>query len=323
MINRPRRLRLTPNLRSMVRETEVNVRDLICPLFICPGHNIQKPIDAMPGQYQWSVDRIAAHAEHLAKLGIPAVLLFGLTDTKDATGSDSYSDNGTAQQAIRAIKKAAPELTIITDVCLCSYTSHGHCGPLHHIGCTTTVDNDATLNILQKIAVSHAQAGADIVAPSGMIDGMIGAMREALDRAHFEHTAIMSYSVKYGSSFYGPFREAADATPQSGDRKSHQMDYANVREAIREAELDVAQGADFLMVKPALAYLDVIKTIRDRFTLPLAAYNVSAEYSMVKAAAEKGWVNEQAMMLEILTSIKRAGADLIITYFAEQFAQLV
>ena len=317
---RPRRLRLTPGIRNLVRETEVNVQDLIAPIFVCPGQNIQKEISALPGQFHWSVDRVVAHAERLFTLGIPAVLLFGLPEKKDAIGSESYADQGVIQQAIKGIKKARPHLVVITDVCLCSYTNHGHCGPLEHTGCVTTVDNDKTLDILQKIAVSHAKAGADMVAPSGMMDGMIGAMREALDERGFKNTSLLSYSVKYASAFYGPFREAADSTPQAGDRKSYQMDPANVREAIRECELDLIEGADMLMVKPALAYLDVIKTVRDHFDAPLAAYNVSAEYAMVKAAAEKGWVNETALMNEMLLSIKRAGADMIITYFAEQFA---
>lgn len=323
LTHRPRRLRHTPTLRAMTRETQLSVANLICPIFVCPGHDIQRPISALPGQYQWSVDRLAQHAQTIAAAGIPAVLLFGLPVHKDEVGSESYAEDGTVQQAIRVIKQAAPALTVISDVCLCSYTAHGHCGPLASCGDTVTVDNDATLAILQKIAVSHAQAGADVVAPSGMMDGMIGAMREALDQAGFQSTAIMSYTAKYASSFYGPFREAADSTPQQGDRKSYQMDPANRREAIREAELDVDQGADFLMVKPALAYLDVIVELKQRFLLPLVAYNVSAEYAMVKAAAEKGWINEQAMMLEMLTSIKRAGADLIITYWALDAARVL
>lgn len=319
--SRPRRLRLHSNLRRMVQETRLSINDLIYPLFITPGKQVKKAIASLPGQYHWSVDRLEAEIHEVVRLGIPAVLLFGLTTEKDPHGSSSYADKGCVQQAIRKIKAMAPNLMVITDLCLCSYTEHGHCGSLHQAGQITTVDNDATLKTLAKIAVSHAKAGADLVAPSGMIDGMIGAMRTALDHAGFEHTGIFSYSVKYASSFYGPFREAADCTPQAGDRKSYQMDPANAREALREAELDVAEGADMLMVKPALAYLDIIQSLKQNFDLPVAAYNVSGEYAMVKAAAEKGWINEQAVVMESLLAMKRAGADLIITYWAKDAAR--
>jgi porphobilinogen synthase len=304
----------------MVQETLLSISDLIYPLFIAKGKGVKEAINAMPGQYRFSVDLLAQEAQEISKLGIPAVLLFGVAEQKDATGSDSFSDQGLVQQAIVAIKKAAPTLTVITDVCLCSYTNHGHCGPLGQHGSITTVDNDKTLEILAKIAVSHAKAGADIVAPSGMMDGMIHAIREGLDQADFAHTAILSYSVKYASSFYGPFREAADSSPQQGDRKSYQMNPANIREALLEAELDVQEGADMLMVKPALAYLDVIKALKDNFNLPIVAYNVSGEYSMVKAAAEKAWVDEKAIAMESLLSMKRAGADVIISYWAKDVA---
>jgi porphobilinogen synthase len=305
----------------MVQETRLSVSNLIYPMFIAPGQNVKQAINSLPGQYRFSVDLAVSEAKSAAELGIPAILLFGLPTDKDPEGSGSYDDNGTVQQAIRAIKQAVPQLTVITDVCLCSYTDHGHCGPLHTCGMTTTVDNDATLDILGKIAVSHAKAGADVVAPSGMIDGMIAAMRFALDEQGYEHTSILSYTAKYASSFYGPFREAADSTPQTGDRKSYQMNPANAREAIREAELDVSEGADMLMVKPALAYLDIIALLKQQFDLPLAAYNVSGEYSLIKAAAEKGWVDEKAMALESLLAMKRAGADLIITYWAKDAAR--
>jgi porphobilinogen synthase len=271
----------------------------------------------MPGQYQWSVDRLPAEVEAVARLGIPAVIPFGIPAVKDSIGSENFATNGIIQQAIRTIKDAVPEMVVITDVCMCEYTDHGHCGIIEN----GRVLNDPTLEILGRVAVSHAEAGADMVAPSGMMDGMVGAIRQALDAAGFPEVGILSYAVKYASSFYGPFRDAAESPPAFGDRKSHQMDPANVREAIREVELDIEEGADILMVKPALPYLDVIRLVRDNFTLPLAAYNVSGEYAMIKAAAQNGWIDERGVVLEALTGIKRAGADLILTYFAKEAAE--
>ena len=326
----PRRLRLTPTIRAMVRETRLSADELIYPLFVRHGRKVQNEIASMPGVFQWSPDLLAAQAESIARLGIPAVLLFGIPDHKDATGSESCADDGAVQGAVRVIKKAVPELAVITDVCLCEYTDHGHCGILNtgdgrrphpHLP-EGYVLNDETLNVLADIAVSHAEAGADIVAPSGMLDGMVRAIRSGLDAHGFEHIAILSYSTKYASAFYGPFRDAAQGAPRFGDRRSHQMDPANAREALRETALDVMEGADMLMVKPALAYLDIIRTVLDRFeALPLAAYNVSGEYAMLKAAAANGWLNERQAVLETLTGIKRAGADLIITYYAREASQ--
>lgn len=325
---RPRRLRRSAGLRSMVCETSLSAADFIYPLFVRPGRALKHPINSMPGIYQWSVDRLAEEASELQRLGILAVVLFGIPQEKDALGSENFAEDGVVQQAIRALKESHPELVIVTDVCMCEYTNHGHCGVLNlgkrlpdpHLP-EGYVLNDPTLEILGRVAVSHAAAGADIVAPSGMIDGMVGAIRTALDAAHFEHVAILSYAVKYASAFYGPFREAAESPPAFGDRKSHQMDPANRREALREAALDVAEGADLLMVKPALPYLDVICILKDAYPeIPLAAYNVSGEYSMLKAAAERGWLDERAVVLEALTSIKRAGADLILTYHAKEAA---
>ncbi|GAB4581528.1 MAG: porphobilinogen synthase [Anaerolineales bacterium] len=321
--SRPRRLRLSPGLRNMVRETILTPHDFVYPLFIRHGKGIQQAIKSMPGQYQWSVDNLPAEAESIAKLGIPAVILFGIPAEKDPTGTENFAADGIIQQAIRTLKAAVPDLIVITDVCMCEYTDHGHCGILNtgeHIHLPKGyVLNDTTLNILSKVAVSHAEAGADIVAPSGMMDGMVLAIRRSLDEAGFEHLPILSYAVKYASAFYGPFREAAESPPSFGDRKSHQMDPANVREALREAALDVAEGADMLMVKPALPYLDVIRRVRDAFPeLPLAAYNVSGEYAMLKAAAANGWLDEQKVILETLTAIKRAGADFILTYHAKE-----
>lgn len=325
--HRPRRLRTTPTLRAMVRETQLRPDDFIYPLFVTHGHNVCNPINAMPGVFQQSPDQLAREAEALARLGLPAVLLFGLPETKDPVGRENFSRDGVVQEAVRVIKAAVPELVVVTDVCLCEYTDHGHCGLLHD-GHTYPhlpegyVLNDETLEVLARVAVSHAEAGADMVAPSGMIDGMVGALRGGLDAAGFGQVAILSYSTKYASGFYGPFREAAQGAPKFGDRKTHQMDPANVREALRETALDVAEGADMLMVKPALAYLDVIRQVSERFPdLPLAAYNVSGEYAMVKAAAAKGWLDEERTVLEILTSIKRAGADLIISYHAKDAAR--
>jgi len=325
---RPRRLRHTPALRSMVRETEVTVTDFIYPLFVTHGEGVRHPIASMPGVFQLSVDQLAQEAEELAALGIPAVVLFGLPAQKDPIGLENFADDGIVQQAIRALKAANPDLVVITDVCLCEYTDHGHCGLLNdpaqqhaHLA-EGYVLNDETLALLGKVAISHAEAGADIVAPSGMMDGVVGAIRGALDQQHFEHIPIMSYAVKYASGFYGPFRDAADGAPKFGDRKTHQMDPANAREALREAAIDVQEGADFLMVKPALAYLDVIYRLRINFPeLPLVAYNVSGEYAMIKAAAANGWLDEHTVVLEKLIGIKRAGADLIITYHAKDAAR--
>ncbi len=324
--SRPRRLRLSPGLRNLFRETAITPDDLIYPLFVRHGRDLQQEIRSMPGQFQWSVDRLPAEAETIAGLGIPAVILFGIPETKDPVGEENFDPDGIVQQAVRAIKDAVPELVVMTDVCLCEYTDHGHCGILNtgeHLHLAEGyVLNDPTLEILGRVAVSHAEAGADIVAPSGMLDGMVGAIRAALDAADFHHLPILSYAVKYASGFYGPFRDAAESPPSFGDRKSHQMDPANVREALREAALDVAEGADALMVKPALPYLDVIRRVRDAFPeLPLAAYNVSGEYAMLKAAAANGWLDERTVVLETLTAIKRAGADLILTYHAREAAQ--
>ena len=324
IIQRPRRLRATPAIRAMVRETELNARDFIYPLFVRHGTG-RSEIRSMPGVYQLSVEESVREAEAAIKSGVNAVILFGIPAEKDPIGLENFADDGIVQQAIRAIKKEIPEMVVVTDVCLCEYTDHGHCGILNtgeHVHLPNGfVLNDETLDVLAKVAVSHADCGADIVAPSGMMDGMVAAIREGLDFAGYENLPIMSYSVKYASSFYGPFREAAEGAPKSGDRKSHQMDSANVREALREAALDVEEGADMLMVKPALAYLDVIRVVKDAYPeLPMAAYNVSGEYSMIKAAAQNGWIDEAKATLETLTSIKRAGADLIITYHAVEAA---
>jgi len=313
---RPRRLRRTANLRRMVRETALGVDDFIYPLFIVHGTNTQAEIGSMPGNFHWSVDRLPAEAESIARLGIPAVLLFGLPAAKDETGSENYAPDGIVQQAIRAIKRAAPELVVLTDVCMCEYTSHGHCGIVRD----GVVQNDETLAYYARAALSHAAAGADMVAPSGMMDGQVGAIRAALDAGGFQHTPILAYAAKFASAFYGPFREAADSPPQFGDRKSYQMDPANAREALRELALDIAQGADAVMIKPALPYLDIVREARERFDVPLAAYNVSGEYAMVKAAGRNGWIDERQATLELLTGIKRAGADMIITYHAKEAA---
>ncbi len=315
---RPRRLRRTPALRDLVRETTLAPDDFVYPLFVVPGSSVRTPIPSMPGIDQVSADELAAEARELAALGIKAVLLFGIPSAKDPLGLESHAEDGVVQQAIRALKDASPELVVMTDVCLCEYTEHGHCGLLDADG---YVLNDETLEILGRIAVSHAEAGADVVAPSGMLDGMVGALRGALDAEGLQQVAIFSYAVKYASAFYGPFRDAAQGAPQFGDRKSHQMDPGNAREALREAALDVEQGADALMVKPALGYLDVVRSVHERFPeLPLAAYNVSGEYAMVKAAAADGWLDERAAVLEVLTGIRRAGADLVVTYHAKDAA---
>lgn len=326
---RPRRLRHSPAMRRMVRETELSPSDFIYPLFVTHGRNIRKPIASMPGVFQLSIDQLPGEADSVAAHRIPAVLLFGIPAAKDPVGVENFSDDGIVQQAVRKLKEAQPDLMVITDVCLCEYTDHGHCGVLNpgpggehpHLA-EGYVLNDETLIVLNKVALSHARAGADIVAPSGMIDGMVYSIRDALDGNDFSHVPIMSYAVKYASSFYGPFRDAAEGAPKFGDRKTHQMDPANAREALREAALDVEEGADFLMVKPALAYLDVIKTLGGEFPeVPLVAYNVSGEYSMVKAASANGWLDERGAALEVLTGIKRAGADLIITYHAKDAAE--
>jgi porphobilinogen synthase len=308
----------------MVRETFLAPGDFIYPLFVRHGKGIRDEITSMPGQFQWSVDCLAAEAESIANLGIPAVILFGIPKEKDPIGLENFASDGIIQQAVRTIKQAVPDMVVITDVCLCEYTDHGHCGLLN-LGEKQNkalpqgyVLNDPTLQVLGTVAVSHAEAGADIVAPSGMMDGMVSAIRSALDAASFEHLPILSYAVKYASSFYGPFREAAEGAPKFGDRKSHQMDPANRREALREAALDVTEGADLLMVKPALPYLDIIREVKDAFPeLPVAAYNVSGEYAMLKAAAQRGWLDERSVVLETLTAIKRAGADLIVSYHAK------
>ena len=322
-VSRPRRLRTTSGLRNMLRETNLIPTDFIYPLFVRHGNNIQFEISSMPGQYQLSLDRLPKQAEEIAQLGISGVLLFGIPKQKDPTGLENFHDEGIIQQAIRQIKQAVPELLVVTDVCLCEYTDHGHCGLLnpekdgnHYLPAGYPL-NDPTLTILAKVAISHAQAGADIVAPSGMMDGMVNAIRSALDGALFEHIPILSYAVKYASSFYGPFREAAEGAPKFGDRKTHQMDPANSHEALREAAIDVAEGADMLMIKPALPYLDIIHRVHESFPeLPTAAYNVSGEYAMLKAAARNGWLDERRAVLETLTAIKRAGASVIVTYHA-------
>jgi porphobilinogen synthase len=318
--HRPRRLRRNETIRKMVRETHVLIDDLIYPLFIQEGKSITEPISAMPGQYRYSPDKLGKVAKDIAALGIPAVLLFGIPAKKDSFGTEAHKKDGVVQQGIKRIKEAAPELIVITDVCLCEYTDHGHCGILSE---NNEVMNDDTLEILAQVALSHVKAGSDMVAPSDMMDGRVGIIRDALDESGFEHLPIMSYSAKYSSAFYGPFREAAGSAPAFGDRKAYQMDPPNVREAVRETQLDVEEGADIIMVKPAMPYLDVIRTIADEFDEPLSAYQVSGEYAMIKAAASKGWLSEETCMMESITSIKRAGADMIITYFAPEIAQLL
>ena len=316
LLFRPRRLRRTATLRRMLRETRLRREDFIYPMFVAPGKGVRVEVPSMPGVFRLSTDLVVDEAREVVDLGIPAVLLFGLPRTKDDTGSEAAAPRGTVQQAVARLKKHTPELVVITDVCLCGYTTHGHCGLIHE----GEVDNDATLEVLAQVAVSHAEAGADMVAPSDMMDGRVVAIREALDERGFEMVPIMSYAVKYASSFYGPFRDAAESAPQFGDRRGYQMDPANAREAVLEAALDVEEGADILMVKPALPYLDIISQLAAEFDQPLAAYQVSGEYAMIKAAAAKGWLDEEAVMLESLTAIKRAGADLILTYFAKQAA---
>jgi porphobilinogen synthase len=319
---RPRRLRHHPLVRELVRETALDVRDLILPLFVRPGRGVKKEIASMPGNYQLSVDRLVEEVGGAADLGTRAFMLFGIPTHKDAVGSSALDDEGIVQQALRALRKAYGErVLLLTDECFCEYTDHGHCGVLSETGGRLDLDNDATLPRLAAQCVSHARAGADLVAPSGMLDGMVGAIRTALDGAGFSHVPIMSYSAKYASGFYGPFREAAESPPQFGDRSSYQMDPANGDEALREVALDLAEGADIVMVKPALAYLDIIRRVKERFGVPVAAYNVSGEFAMVKAAAQNGWIDERRVTLEILTSIKRAGADMILTYHAPDVAR--
>ncbi|MCJ8013808.1 porphobilinogen synthase [Paenibacillus sp. KQZ6P-2] len=324
-IVRHRRLRQSAGMRNMVRETVLNVNDLIMPIFVTYGQGVKNEISSMPGIYHFSLDTLKAEVDEIVALGIPAVLLFGIPETKDSVGTSAFVEGGIVQEATRLIKGWYPDLLVVADTCLCEFTDHGHCGMVH----TFEVDghihgdvmNDESLELLTKTAVSQAKAGADIIAPSNMMDGFVQAIRTGLDEAGFAHVPIMSYSVKYASAFYGPFREAADSAPQFGDRKTYQMDPANAREALREAESDVLEGADMLMVKPALAYMDIIRTLKDQFDLPLVAYNVSGEYSMVKAAAMQGWISEKAIVQEMLTGMKRAGADIIITYFAKDVAR--
>jgi porphobilinogen synthase len=309
---RLRNLRKTAGLRNLVRETELSPGDFVMPYFARPGKGVRKPVPSMPGQFQLSVDQVAGEARRLYRTGVGAIILFGIPSRKDARGSGAWARNGIVQQAVRAVKDAAPGLTVVTDVCLCEYTDHGHCGLLRG----REVDNDRTLPLLQETALSHVEAGADVVAPSGMMDGVVGAIRKVLP-----HTPILSYAAKYASAFYGPFREAAESAPRFGDRSAYQMDPANSDEAIREIGLDIREGADIIMVKPALAYLDILRRARAEFGCPLAAYNVSGEYAMVRAAGERGWIDEKRAILEILTSIRRAGADFIVTYFAREAAE--
>ncbi|MDK2990862.1 MAG: porphobilinogen synthase [Clostridiales bacterium] len=317
ILYRPRRLRQNDAIRALVRETELNVHDLIYPIFVMHGMNTQEGIQSMPGIYRYSIDRLMEEVEDIVKFGIPGILIFGLPEHKDAVGSEAYADDGIVQEAVKAIKGRFPSLLVITDVCLCEYTDHGHCGIVKD----GIVDNDASAELIARTALSHARAGADIVAPSDMMDGRIGAVRKALDQNGYQHISIMAYSAKYASAFYGPFREAAQSAPQFGDRRSYQMDPANAREALREVKLDIQEGADVVMVKPALSYLDIIHAVKQRFDVPLAAYNVSGEYAMIKAASANGWMDEHNAALEALTSIKRAGADIIITYFAKDVAK--
>jgi porphobilinogen synthase len=316
---RPRRMRKNDNFRRMIRETKLSVDDFMYPLFAIPGKGVKKPIPSMPGCFQMSVDQLVKEAKTAKEAGIPALLLFGIPDRKDEFASGAFARDGITQRAVREIKNKVPDILVVTDVCLCEYTSHGHCGMIEK----GEVDNDSTLEVLAETAVSHARAGADMVAPSAMMDGQIGAIREGLDEAGFEAIPVMAYSAKYASCFYGPFRDAAECAPQFGDRKSYQMDPANSDEAIREITLDVEEGADVIMVKPALAYLDVIRRAREEFDLPIAAYNVSGEFAMIKAAAQLGWLDGRRAMMEVLTSIKRAGADIIITYFALEAAKVL
>ena len=328
---RPRRLRRTAGLRRLVRETQLAPDDFIYPLFIRHGKGIQQPIRSMPGQFQWSVDRMVGDVRSAHSLGIPAVILFGIPDTKDACGSENYDPDGIVPQSIRAIKDAVPDMMVISDMCFCEYTDHGHCGVINqkdeahydpHLPAGYLL-NDPTLDLLTRASIVHAEAGADVIAPSGMIDGMVGAIRSGLDRSGFEHVVVMSYAAKYASGFYGPFRDAAESPPQFGDRSEYQMDPANAREAMKEVALDVAQGADIIMVKPAMPYLDLVSAVRRTYDLPVAAYQVSGEYAMIHAAAANGWLDLRRCALESLTGIKRAGADMILTYFAKEAARWI
>ena len=318
-VQRPRRLRRTPVLRKMVRETDLSPSDFIYPLFVCPGRGVRTEIQAMPGCYRLSVDETVAEGQECLALGVPAVILFGLPPSKDAEGSGAWAEDGIVQQAVRALKKSVPDLFVITDLCLCEYTDHGHCGRVDG----GEVLNDPTLELLARTAVAQARAGADLIAPSDMMDGRVAAIRKALDGGGFSHLPILSYAAKYASAFYGPFREAADSAPQFGDRRAYQMDPANAREAMREVALDIEEGADIVMVKPAMPCLDIVRRVRDAFDVPLAAYQVSGEYSMIVAAARNGWVNRDLVILESLTAIRRAGADLVLTYFAKEASRLL
>ena len=316
---RPRRLRRTPALRRMVRETTLTPDNFIYPLFVCPGKGVRREVSSLPGQFHFSADEVVREAEEVAKLGIPSVILFGLPEKKDEVGSEAWHNEGVVQRALRAIKKAVPELVLAVDACFCEYTTHGHCG----VVANGEIDNDATLENLGRAALSYARAGADLVAPSGMMDGFVGFLRDSLDEESFDQVGLLAYSAKFASGYYGPFRTAVDSTPAFGDRAGYQMDPANVREAMRELALDVEEGADIVMVKPALAYLDVIAEARSEFDVPIAAYNVSGEYAMLKAAAEKGWIDHDRVMMETLLSIRRAGADIILTYHAKEAARLL
>jgi len=318
-VQRPRRLRRTPVLRKMVRETDLSPSDFIYPLFVCPGRGVRTEIQAMPGCYRLSVDETVAEGQELLTLGVPAAILFGLPPSKDAEGSGAWAEDGIVQQAVRALKKSVPDLFVITDLCLCEYTDHGHCGRVDG----GEVLNDPTLELLARTAVAQARAGADLIAPSDMMDGRVAAIRKALDGGGFSHLPILSYAAKYASAFYGPFREAADSAPQFGDRRAYQMDPANAREAMREVALDIEEGADIVMVKPAMPCLDIVRRVRDAFDVPLAAYQVSGEYSMIVAAARNGWVNRNLVIMESLTAIRRAGADLVLTYFAKEASRLL
>jgi porphobilinogen synthase len=318
-VQRPRRLRRTPVLRKMVRETELSPSDFIYPLFVCPGEGVRAEIGAMPDCYRLSVDETVAEGQELLTLGVPAVILFGLPPSKDAEGSGAWAEDGIVQQAVRALKKSVPDLFVVTDLCLCEYTDHGHCGRVEG----GEVLNDPTLELLAKTAVAQARAGSDLIAPSDMMDGRVAAIRKALDGGGFSHLPILSYAAKYASAFYGPFREAADSAPQFGDRRAYQMDPANAREAMREVALDIEEGADMVMVKPAMPCLDIVRRVRDAFDVPVAAYQVSGEYSMIVAAARNGWVDRKLVIMESLTAIRRAGADLVLTYFAKEASRLL
>ncbi|HXI82476.1 MAG TPA: porphobilinogen synthase [Verrucomicrobiae bacterium] len=320
-IYRPRRLRQNPRLRALVRETELSAADLVMPLFVREGSRLRKPISSMPGQFQLSVDELVKESERAAKLGVPAVILFGIPDKKDEKASGAYAANGIIPKAVRALKKELPELIVICDVCLCEYMSHGHCGIVRKSGKNFRIDNDASLNLLARSSVAYAAAGADIVAPSDMMDGRVAAIRAALDETGFADTPIMSYAAKFASAYYGPFREAAESPPQFGDRRTYQMDFANADEALREVALDIEEGADIVMVKPALGYQDLIWRVKEKFRYPVACYNVSGEYAMLKAAAQNGWLDEKQAVLEMLTGFRRSGADIILTYWAQQAAK--